>query len=176
MRNNINSMRMKAVGSFVPIVLLLLSFTATAQVAVVPMGGHAAVGNAELSVSLGQCATQTVYDTAVTVSRRTASLTEGVLQPYLTIELAIPDGVVPLACTLNLFPNPTSRSLTVEADGQAPTLRYTLYTLSGQTLQEGSFQQRTTLDVEELPSGHYMLRVEDSDRGQQNVYKIVKVR
>ncbi len=149
--------------------------TLHSQVAVVPAGGHTATGSAEMTVSIGQCAIQTVYDTAVTVSKRTASLTEGVIQPYLTFELAIPDGVEPLACNVSLYPNPTTQSLTIEADGTDAILQYTLYNVSGQTLQQGTLRQRTTLDMTATPSGNYILRIEDHDRKQTNIYKIVKV-
>lgn len=159
----------------VSIVLLSPLSTLHSQVAVVPSGGHTTVGSAEMTVSIGQCAIQTVYDTAVTVSKRTASLTEGVIQPYLTFELSIPDGVEPLACTINLYPNPTTQSLNIEAETTDAALHYTLYTISGQPLQQGTLRQRTTLDVADIPSGSYILRIEDSDRNQTNIYKIMKL-
>ena len=155
--------------------LMAAPLWATSQVAVVPMGGHVSGSAGELTVSLGQCATQTVYDTALTVSIRTASLTEGVLQSYLLIELSI-DDAEPLACNIRLFPNPTTESLTLEVDDLAPTLHYSLFSLNGQQLLEGRFSQRAVLDVSNLLSGNYMQRIEDTERNQSNVYKVVKIR
>lgn len=140
------------------------------------MGGHVTGSAGELTVSLGQCATQTLYDTAVTVNVRTASITEGVLQPYLTFELNRIDDIEPLSCSLNLYPNPTTKSFTLESDETVSPLHYSLYTLSGQLLHEGTFQQQTSVNVSSLPSGHYMLRVEDKEKNQSNVYKVIKIR
>lgn len=147
-----------------------------AQVATVPMGGHVTGSGGEMTISLGQCATRTVYDTAVTVNVRTASLTEGVLQPYLTFELNRIDGVEPLSCNVNLYPNPTTESFTLETDEATARMRYSLYSLSGQMLQEGSFLQQTSVDVSDLSSGQYMLKVENVERKQSNVYKVIKIR
>lgn len=156
--------------------VLALPMGLWSQVATVPMGGHASGAGGEMTVSLGQCATRTVYDTAVTVSARTASLTEGVLQAYLSFELTRIDGVEPLACSLRLFPNPTAQNFTIEADVLDTPLRYTLYTSSGQRLREGQFRQQVTLDVDDLPAGHYLLRVDDAEKNHSNVYKVIKIR
>ncbi len=155
---------------------LLSPFTSSAQVATVPMGGHVTSPAGELTLSLGQCATQTLYDTAVTVNVRTASITEGVLQPYLTFELNRIDGIEPLSCTLNLYPNPTTESFTLEADKSSSQLHYSLFTLSGQLLNEGFFIHQTSVNVSDLPSGHYMLRIEDKEKKQSNAYRVIKIR
>lgn len=161
------------------LLLLLLSsspFALHAQVATVSMGGHVTGSEGELTVSLGQCATQTLYDTAVTVNVRTASITEGVLQPYLSFELNHIDDLEPLSCLINLYPNPTTESFTLESDETVTPLHYTLYSLSGQLLLEDSFLQQTSVNVSNLPSGHYMLRIENKEKNQLNVYKVIKIR
>jgi hypothetical protein len=152
------------------------SLTAMSQVATVPMGGHVTGSGGELTLSLGQCATQTLYDTAVTVNVRTASITEGVLQPYLSFELNRIDSIVPLSCQINLYPNPTTESFTLETDESSTTLHYSLYSLSGQLLREGSFLVQTFVNVSDLASGHYMLRIENKEKKQSNVYKVIKIR
>lgn len=154
----------------------LLTVNSYAQVATVPMGGHVTSSGGELTLSLGQCATQTLYDTAVTVNVRTASITEGVLQPYLTFELNHIDDIEPLSCLINLYPNPTTESFTLESDEITAPLHYSLYSLSGQLLLEGVFLQQTSVNVSSLASGHYMLRIEDKEKNQSNVYKVIKIR
>ncbi|MBP5677078.1 MAG: T9SS type A sorting domain-containing protein [Bacteroidales bacterium] len=155
---------------------IIVPLCAAAQVAVVPLGGTMAGNGGEMTVSLGQCATQSVYDTALTVSARTASLTEGVIQPYLIVELASIDDVEPLSCNIKLYPNPTTQNLTIEADDYTTRLNYTLYSSTGMTIMKGRFEKQTVLDVSDLLSGQYILRVEDTNRKQSNVYKVVKIR
>lgn len=152
------------------------SLKVISQVAVVPLGGHTSGTQGELTVSLGQCATQTLYDTAVTVNVRTASITEGVLQPYLSFELNRIDDIEPLSCAVNLYPNPTTESFTLETDDASSKLHYTFYTLSGQILSEGTFLHQTSVNVSDLASGHYMLRIENKEKKQSNVYKVIKIR
>lgn len=178
MRNNIISWRSNRLMLCFSLQFLFLSFhfSSQAQVATVPMGGHVTTPQGEMTLSLGQCATQTLYDTAVTVNVRTASITEGVLQPYLAFELNQIDDVNPLSCIVNLYPNPTTESFTIVTDEAAPHLHYRLYSLSGQLLQEGAFLRQTSVNVSVLSSGQYMLRVENVERKQSNVYKVIKIR
>ena len=119
-----------------------------AQVATVPMGGHVTGSGGEMTISLGQCATRTVYDTAVTVNVRTASLTEGVLQPYLTFELNRIDGVEPLSCNVNLYPNPTTESWTDASGGLLPAadLGECLRPLLGTIYAEGGECGKKTIE------------------------------
>lgn len=158
------------------LIIAFLSQNVKSQVATVSMGGHVSGSGGEMTVSLGQCATQTVYDTAVTVNVRTASFTEGVLQPYLTFELNQIDDMEPLSCHVNLYPNPTTESFTIETDESSSQLCYNLFSTNGKLLQEGIFLQQTSINVSDLSSGHYLLKVENRDKKQINVYKVIKIR
>lgn len=178
MRNNIISWRSNRLMLCFSLQFLFLSFhfSSQAQVATVPMGGHVTTPQGEMTLSLGQCATQTLYDTAVTVNVRTASITEGVLQPYLAFELNRIDNVEPLSCLVKLHPNPTTESFTLETNETTSPLHYSLYSLSGLLLHEGTFLQQTSVNVSDLSSGHYMLRIENMEKNQSNVYKVIKIR
>ena len=101
---------------------------------------------------------------------------QNVARPVQNSETVRIDDIEPLSCSLNLYPNPTTKSFTLECDETVSPLHYSLYTLSGQLLHEGTFQQQTSVNVSSLPSGHYMLRVEDKEKNQSNVYKVIKIR
>lgn len=75
--------------------------------------------------------------------------------------------------SLTAYPNPADDLLTVEVDMESPeAASAVLSTMHGQTVLETSFHGETRIDLSEYPSGMYMLRVRQGDRG--GVLRVVK--
>ncbi len=74
-----------------------------------------------------------------------------------------------------VYPNPSSETLTIEKSanqyskgkkGKADSLSvttYSLYDFNGSLVKEGSFNDKTTLDVSKLKKGRYVLKAKGSD-------------
>lgn len=62
---------------------------------------------------------------------------------------------------LRIFPNPALEKVTVEIGGFKEELSYEMLSSSGVSLMKGSFTERTTLDISELPRGYYLIKVGD---------------
>ena len=140
---------------------LLLSATwLMAQQDFVAAGGEGSSTAGTVSFSIGQ-----------TMASSSEGLTIGLQQAFAIEELRI-DGVLPIDATLNLYPNPTSNSLTISTETDK-TLAYELYSADGRRLATGNFARSVTLDVDHLPAGVYIVTI-SSDNKRQNNYKIVK--
>lgn len=75
--------------------------------------------------------------------------------------------------SFKVYPNPVGGLLTVEVDMESPeAVSAILSTIHGQTVLETSFQGNTQIDLSEYPSGIYVLRVRQGDRG--GVIRVVK--
>ena len=64
-----------------------------------------------------------------------------------------------LALKFSVFPNPANDILTLETLLSLKT-QYTIYDLTGSIKQSGSFLRRKEIDVNELPQGVYLIRIE----------------
>lgn len=71
--------------------------------------------------------------------------------------------------TLELYPNPAGNVVTVTSE--ADELRYTIITLSGQTLAQGIVASGAGIALDGLQNGIYMLRLEAE--GKQQVEKLI---
>ena len=138
--------------------LLLAAFGAQAQQAISAAGATATTEAGSLSYTVGQ----PVAATAV-------GLNIGVQQTFVVTELHI-DGVEPLA--VSVYPNPTTSVVKVEAES-ATTLRYTLFSVNGNVLMQGTLGATAEVNLSSLPTGAYLLRL-DSDSGRQSNYRIIK--
>jgi hypothetical protein len=96
--------------------------------------------------------------------------------------VALPAGgeLIPLTLTVGiteapsvnvkLYPNPAANKVWLE--GTSGTYRYNLMNVTGQTLESGTFNTNTTLNVEALPAGTYLIQLEKD--GQSETLKLVK--
>lgn len=76
--------------------------------------------------------------------------------------------------TLRIFPNPVDRELHI-AFSEAVPFEWRLFDLNGQVLRQGRYLGMTTqLDLHDLPSGIYILKINARDRDGQIIEKIVK--
>lgn len=155
------------------LLFIILAFMSWGQVAVPVSGGYASGDDGSVSYSLGQVFSMSDFEPAVTVNIVTASVNEGVQQPYIVDRLAL-DGVRPLSEDVTVYPNPAMNYLSISFYNQEGAFYYVLYGIDGRHLQRGSGIGYVQLDMSGYSSGTYMLSVED-ERGNKNVYKIVKV-
>lgn len=155
------------------IVFSVFTLISWGQVAVPVSGGYSSGNDGSVSFTLGQVFSMSDFEPAVTVNIVTASVNEGVQQPYIVDRLAL-DGVNPLNEKIVVYPNPAMNDLSISFDNQNVEFHYVLYGIDGRHLQRGSGVESVQLDISGYSSGTYMLSVEDG-RGNKNVYKIVKV-
>lgn len=144
-----------------------------AQQAIPLSGGAVSAQGGSFSYSVGQMVMMSDVEPAVTVNVVTASIIEGVQQPYTIDQIAIAD-VVPLAAELKIYPNPTTRQITIETVDSDLRLDFSLYSASGQLLQTGRFESLQVLDLGRFAAGTYLLSVQDENHSQNN-YRIIKV-
>lgn len=70
----------------------------------------------------------------------------------LSVDQAVPTKA------LSLYPNPTSGN--IEISGLAKSMPYNIYNLLGTELQSGTIEEQEKIDVEQLNTGVYFLRLE----------------
>ena len=141
----------------------------TTPQAITIVGGDCRNSSGIISFSGGEVAVQTSVARAVTVVNITESFNEGVQQPFTDRDRQL--DIKNPVCNLSVYPNPTTNGVTLEGDNNP--LHYTLYALSGQSLQEGDFDGSTTrISLEDYASGCYLLQVTSPDKKQSSIYKI----
>jgi hypothetical protein len=66
---------------------------------------------------------------------------------------------------MSLFPNPASTLLTIEYKAESKNAQYQLLDLTGRVLGNGTIMNggQTTISVEDLPAGIYLVRIIDTD-------------
>ncbi len=69
------------------------------------------------------------------------------------------------------FPNPGSTAITLPAGAGQP-IEYHIYTITGRTILTGRVAGGTSLDVQQIPAGLYLLEL--STNGQRNVQRFVR--
>lgn len=152
------------------IIFLVVCIIANAQQVIPVSGGSANSTTGSLSYTVGQTACQADFEPAVSVLSVTASINEGVQQPFLIEQVSIPN-VPLLSAEVNIFPNPTSNNVNVNiAEG---TYNYTLFDINGKKLQSGPFTTEIAIQMASYASGSYLLDISD-EQGHKNVYKIIK--
>lgn len=150
-----------------------VSVGAYAQQTIPISGGSVSGSSGTLSYSLGQMVMMSDVEPAVTVNVVTASIIEGVQQPYTIDQIAIPK-VSPLQTEVVIFPNPTTKMVTVRIEDQNPNYQFFLYSNNGQQLMSGTLEQEKALDMGRYPAGSYFLTIQDENHSQNN-YRIIKV-
>lgn len=101
----------------------------------------------------------------VTVPIEVTALNTGVVE-YVTEQLYV-----------KVYPNPTSSSVTVELDrgGESAPISCRLFDLSGRELRNFQVADDTfVVDVSDVPSGIYLLRLQSVDGNLHQVVKVVK--
>ena len=131
-------------------------------------GGNATGAGGSASYSVGQ-----VFFT--TVSGTTASVSEGVQQPF---EISVFTGVKDIKAIdlyYAVYPNPTRGKLTLKIDNFEPNaFTYQLNDVNGKLLRsEKLTEKETAIVMSELKSGGYFLKVTNSKK-EVKTFKIIK--
>lgn len=158
------------------IALLIAVFTicasAFSQSTITFCGGNAFSGAGNMSYTCGEVAVKRADDRSITVVDITTYFTEGVQQAFVSKTVDI-DIVTNLE--MNLYPNPTTDYLMVDGDSRIFPLHYVLYDLQGTSVANGVFSSEgEAIDMQNYPSGAYMLKVSVPGKGAAKVYKIIK--
>ena len=141
--------------------------TAVAQNAVVPVGGTASGNGGSVTYTVGQIAVQTNSD-------GTASISEGVQQPYEISVVGVDDypGI-----TLNavVFPNPTQGNVQLTIDNLQFEGEVKIFDSNGKFLFSKKIEgENTPLDLSRYATGTYYIHVY-SDKMVMKTFKVVKM-
>jgi hypothetical protein len=145
------------------VALVTLPVTVFGQAATAP-GGEASGSGGTASFSIGQA----VYTNMTELG---GSVNQGVQQPYEVFKLSM--GVsVTLA---SVFPNPTASGVTVVIDAaDASNLSFRLLDMEGRLVHSGTLNwAETTIDMQSLAAGSYVLSVTGQDQVAQS-FEIIK--
>jgi hypothetical protein len=78
---------------------------------------------------------------------------------------------------IKIYPNPALNSLTIEKLGDSGLINYNIYGAQGQLLKNGTFVDKVSLDIVDLPSGIYFVKLEivsEDDGSNYLIRKIIK--
>jgi len=148
-------------------ILLFFVFSKThAQEVILTSGGYASGSGGTASYSIGQIVQNTITGT-------NGSAIQGIQFYIASSTLAITDFETNLS--ISTYPNPTSSFLNIKVQGnQENTLSYKLFNILGELLISGDIKNNTAeINVEQLPSATYLLRVSNSNNITKT-YKIIK--
>ena len=151
--------------------LLLLAGAASAQSAIVPVGGDAQSNGGSVSYTVGQIAVQTASN-----SNGSVSVAEGVQQPYEIMTVGV-DDYPQIALNAAVYPNPTENLAQLQLNGfeiPAGGLRATLYDGTGKRLQTLPVtDDLTPFQIGQYATGTYYLEVRDEKRVLKT-FKIIR--
>lgn len=100
-------------------------------------------------------------------------LTQGVIQPSITVESSINDDALE-KYGISVYPNPTTGSLNIECEQPEEQMQYRLYTENGQLLNNARLTSNTTeLSLDNAAPGIYTLIVTGDNSGAAE-FKIIK--
>ena len=142
------------------IALILCTLCAVAQQTIPISGGSVTSTGGGFSFTLGQVFAMSDFEPAVTANIVTASVIEGVQQPFTIDQLSIEE-TTPLTGSVTIYPNPTKGHVDVEIENGETQVEYRLYSLEGRILQKGTLQNRVSLELSGYPSGTYLLYLEN---------------
>ncbi len=142
--------------------LLLLTGMASAQSAIVPVGGDAQSNGGSVSFTIGQIAVQTVSN-----SNGSVSVAEGVQQPYEIMTVGI-DDYPQVSLRAVVYPNPTENLAQLQLNGfeiPAGGLRAILYDGNGKILRTVIVTEDITIfHIGQYATGTYYLGLRDGKR------------
>lgn len=105
-----------------------------------------------------------------------SSQIEGALLVRPLLGAPVPSGIKtskPQQLDFRLFPNPAHTQLQLESPGLTGVLQYQVYDFRGRILQNGNWQPGQAIDIQGLPEGIYLLKLQDTS-GRQGFSKWVK--
>ena len=149
-------------------VLMGVVFTGGAQVVerdvISSTGGFYSNGSGQLSVTIGEVITTTISD-------GTNELTQGFHQTIITVTNIENHSI---DFEMSVFPNPTSKSVTIRIKELKDNISLTLYGVDGKIILTERIQSlETNLNVEQFANGIYFLNL--SKDGQFiKLYKVLK--
>jgi len=149
------------------LLLLGVGLSSYAQESVSATGTDANGTGGSVAYSVGQV----VYTSTTGVN---GSVGQGVQQPY---EISVTTGVEETAINLEMdvYPNPTTNYLTLSIiDIELSTFNYQLFNLEGKLVKSNQLtSKKNIVNVEELPTGTYFLKVTDNKQIVKS-FKIIK--
>jgi len=150
------------------ILFWLCNYSGIAQTSVNATGFPASGSGGSLEASIGQVVFQTEYSPS-------GYLIQGVQQPY-EVSVITSNGEYGGRVSLNVFPNPTTNSVTLSIDiADLPGWNFVVFDLSGKTLQESSISSNEcAISLEKQPLGTYFLNVYNNST-LAKAFKIIKM-
>ncbi|MCF6294138.1 MAG: T9SS type A sorting domain-containing protein [Flavobacteriaceae bacterium] len=163
----LTKLNIKAV--FIFVLLLSIFNTTQAQEVILTSGDNASGSGGTASYSVGQIVQNTITGT-------NGSAIQGIQFYFESSTLTITDFETNL--NISTYPNPTSSFLNIKVQGnqenQENTLSYKLFNILGELLVSGDIKNNAAeINVEQLPSATYLLRVSNSNNITKT-YKIIK--
>ena len=148
--------------------VLMTGIGAFAQSAVTASGGEASGNSGNLSYSIGQTFCSANAGTS-------GQINEGVQQPYEIYDVTDVQSAISEVISLSAFPNPTSDFLTLRIESDdIEGFDCAMYDISGkEILQKRIISSETSLNVQQLPSATYFVRV-TKEKKELKSFKIVK--
>jgi hypothetical protein len=149
------------------IFVVLMSFSSIAQQATVSSGGNATGIGGSVSYSVGQVA-------YTTQTGSTGSITQGVQQAFEIYTLGVND-FPEIKLSMSVYPNPTISTITLKVeDLSLNDLNIELFDIHGKKIQTEKIQNTNTIiELENLPSSIYILKVESGNKTIKT-FKIIK--
>lgn len=127
-------------------------------------GKEVQVGNINLTYTIGE----TNYASSI---NSTLVLTMGFIQPTTTLSTSVIN--FPAEYSIEVFPNPTTTSLTVRTSVLDKQLEIAIYEMSGKRVFSESITDEVThINLNHLASGTYTLQIKHEDLF--NSYQIIK--
>ena len=148
--------------------VLMTGIGAFAQSAVTTSGGKANGSSGNASYSIGQTFCSANAGTS-------GQINEGVQQAYEIFDVTDVQSAILGEISLSAFPNPTSNYLTLHIESEdIEGFDCVMYDISGkEILQKRIISSETSLNVQQLPSATYFVRV-TKGKNEVKTFKIVK--
>ncbi|MFM9988741.1 T9SS type A sorting domain-containing protein [Flavobacterium sp.] len=149
------------------IFVISMSISSIAQQATTSSGGNGIGVGGSTSYSIGQVA-------YMTQTGSTGSMTQGVQQAYEIFTLGV-NNFPEIKLSMSVYPNPTISNITLKVeDLSLNDLKIELFDTNGRQIQSRKVQSTNTfIDLENLPSSTYILKVE-SENKTIKTFKIIK--
>ncbi|MFA7401557.1 MAG: T9SS type A sorting domain-containing protein [Bacteroidales bacterium] len=163
---------MKHQQSCMLILLVAFSFGLQAQTAVLSSGGDASGSGGSISYSIGQV----VYTTA---SSSTATLTQGVQQPYEIFVVIGIEEANDISLHYDIYPNPVNNLVILKVDdvndAKIRSLHYHLYDITGNLLESKCItENETEIAMGNYTKATYFLKITDDNKKEWKTFKVIK--
>jgi len=104
-----------------------------------------------------------------------ATLLQGFHQPNYLLDVLVEEPEND--CVISIYPNPTSRKITVEIEGTDKPLTAELFDIFGRLLFRKSIEPpKANLELNELPGATYLLVILDGEYRRVGLWRVQKVR